>query len=745
MRRTIALTLTALLATAGGAAAQVKDWPSERPPRPLEAHPVKFPPYQVRTLSNGLQVIAVPHHEEPAVSLRLIVRAGAAQDPRDRPGVASLAATLLDQGTTSRDAESIATTIDSIGGALGTGAGTDLTYINAVVMKDSLDLALDLVSDVAEHPAFAAEEIERQRQQIISGLKVSYDDPEYLADMVFDRLVYGFHPYGRPQSGTPSSIAAITREDLVAFHRRWFGANNAILAIVGDVEPDTAFAGAERAFGSWGRVEVAAGTPDDPPPPTRRLVIVDRPGAVQTEIRVGNIAIPRKDPDHMALDLAVKILGGEGANRLHRVLRTERGLTYGASADLNALAETGDIEAETNTRSQTTGETLRLMVDEFWKLVRDRAHPRELADAQAYLTGSFPLTIETPSDIALQILNAVFYGLDLNTLQTYRERVNAVGVEDVQRVAREYLHPDRLTIVLVGDASAFIDQLKAAGFDHYERIPVADLDLSAADLRRRTDVVGKATAHEAPSVRPSPHDQATVRDAMWVSPLRADDPQSDMKPLIAKAIAAKGGLERLRAVRTVRAEATTRVNAGNGSVDVPTITSIAYPDRYRVEAQTPSGRVVQVYAHARYWVQDARGVAEAPVSVRDEIHAAVQRDVIPLLLRAADGHIPVQPAVSDEPGLDAVRLQADAITPITLYIDRDSGLVMREQYPASTGSSDFAEERFSDYRVVDGLQVAFRAHVRRPGAPAVERIVRTIAFNVPLEQDLFSIGERVNR
>jgi hypothetical protein len=218
-----------------------------------------------------------------------------------------------------------------------------------------------------------------------------------------------------------------------------------------------------------------------------------------------------------------------------------------------------------------------------------------------------------------------------------------------------------------------------------------------------------------------------------------------MTPLIAKAIAAKGGLERLRAVRTVRAEATTRVNTGNGLVDVPTVTSIAYPDRYRVEAQTPSGRVVQVYAHGKYWVQDARGVAEAPVSVRDEVHAAVQRDVIPLLLRAADGHIPVQAAASNEPGLDAVRLQADAITPITLYIDRDSGLVMREQYPASTGSSDLAEERFSDYRDVDGLQVAFRAHVQRPGAPAVERIVRTIAFNVPLEQELFSIGERVNR
>ena len=349
-------------------------------------------------------------------------------------------------------------------------------------MKDSLNVGLDLVSELAQHPAFAKEEIERQRQQPLSGLRVSYDDPEYLANMVFDRLVYGFHPYGRPQTGTPDTIAAIRREDLVAFHKKWFGANNAILAIVGDVTADEAFAGAERAFGTWGRAGSEASKTPEPPPPTRRLVIIDQPGAVQTEIRVGNIAIPRKHSDFMALDLAVKVLGGEGANRLHRVLRSERGLTYGASADFNALKQTGDIVAETNTRSQTTGETLRLMVDEFWRLIRDRVNERELEGAQEYLTGSFPLTIETPSQIALQVLNAVFYGLNLNELQTYRERVDAVTVDDVQRVAREYLHPDRLTIVLVGDASSFVNQLPGGGL----RSLRADPARGARPLGRRS-------------------------------------------------------------------------------------------------------------------------------------------------------------------------------------------------------------------------------------------------------------------
>src|SRR4029453_7725786 len=221
-----------------------------------------------------------------------------------------------------------------------------------------------------------------------------------------------------------------------------------------------------------------------------------------TEIRVGNISLPRRHRDYLALDVAMKILGGEGGNRLHRVLRSERGLTYGASADLNALKDTGDIVAETDTRSEKTGEALRLIVEEVLRLPRQRVPPPELSAAQEYLTGSFPMTIETPSAIALQVLNAIFYGLDLNDLQTYRERVNAITPEDIQRVSREYLRPDRLSIVLVGDASVFAKQLGGVGFDQYEKIALSDLDLGSADLKRHgppTNRYEPAAARLAPA------------------------------------------------------------------------------------------------------------------------------------------------------------------------------------------------------------------------------------------------------
>ena len=476
--------LIASLGLCGPATAQDRAWPSEGPPRPLAARDIKFPPYEVQTLANGLQVVAVSQHEQPAVSVRLLIRAGSASDPTAKLGGAHLAASLLDQGTTTMSADQMNDAIDFIGGAMGAGAATDVTFVNMVVMKDSFETGLRMVSDMARHPAFAQAEIERQRQQMLSGLRVSLDDPEFIANAVFDRLVYGFHPYGMPDSGTPETISSLTRDDLVAFHDRYFAPNNAILAIVGDVTADEAFAAAKKVLGDWQRRDLPAETLALPPDPTRRVIVVNKPDAVQTELRVGHIGIQRKHQDYMAVNLAIRILGGEGSNRLHQVLRTERGLTYGAQASMDTLKQSGDFKAETNTRSDATGEVLKIIVDQFWRLQRERVDERELADAKAYMTGSFPLTIETPEAIAMQVVNALFYGLPLDELQTFRERVNAVTVDDIQRVAKAYLRPDRLSVALVGNAAAFTPQLQAAGFGTFETVELGDLNLTAANFKQ---------------------------------------------------------------------------------------------------------------------------------------------------------------------------------------------------------------------------------------------------------------------
>jgi zinc protease len=244
-------------------------------------------------------------------------------------------------------------------------------------------------------------------------------------------------------------------------------------------------AGANRVFGDWQRQPVQFPNLPEPPRPTRRIVVIDKPGSVQTSVRVGQIGIPRKSPDYMSMDQAVRILGGEGSNRLFRVLRSERSLTYSASADLNPMLLAGDIIAETDTRTEASGEAVRVIVDEFTRLQRERIGDGELSGAQAYMTGSFPLSIETPGAIARQVVNAVFYDLSLDELRTYRQRANAVTPDDVLRVARTYVQPDRLSIVMVGDAAKFKDQLGKAGFSNYELISLGDLDLTAANLKKR--------------------------------------------------------------------------------------------------------------------------------------------------------------------------------------------------------------------------------------------------------------------
>ena len=720
------------------AAGQPLEWPRETPPRPLQAHDSKFPPYELQTLPNGLQVVAVLHHEQPAVTMRLLVRVGTASDPKGKLGLARLAASLLDQGTdgpTPKTSEQINDDIDFIGGEMSAGAGSDLTFINVVVMKDSFETGLRMLSDMARHPAFAPNEIDRQRQQTLSGLQVNMQDPEWIANSVFDRLVYGFHPYGMPDSGTPETLTAINRNDLIAFHNRYFAPNNAILAVVGDVTAEEAFTTARKVFGDWEKKDVPADKFIDPPDPARRVVIVDKPDAVQTEVRVGHLGVARTNPDYMALNLAIRILGGEGSNRLHQVLRTQRSLTYGAQASFDTLKESGDFEAETNTRSEATGEVLRLIVDEFWRLQRERVSDVELMDAKAYLTGSFPLTIETPNAIALQVINVLFYGLPVEELQTMRERVNAVTADDIQRVAQKYLRPDRLSIVLVGNASAFASQLRGIGFGTYETVGLTDLDLTSSNFKRpRPTAGGLGAAAARGGIGPGPRPQYQAAGAV------GGTETSRAMALLDQAIAGKGGLEKLRAIKTIVARQTlTNATTGGSSVSDQT-NYIQYPDRFRIEMQTPNGPVIQVFDGAEAWMRDGHGVHEAPASLARDARASLRRDVVSLLLAAKDGSLNMRalPDVRDNDGhiSHALEVSAKDLNPLILYIDTASGLVTKQSFIADAPGAPLVAEEFSDYRVVDGVQIAFRA-IRKVGTLSVERRVSEIKINPPVDASLF--------
>jgi zinc protease len=708
------------------ASAQVKNWPSESAPRPLKATPVKFPPYEIRTLPNGLQVVVVEQHEQPSISVRMLVGAGAAQDVAPRHGVASMVASLLDQGTATRTAQQIADAVDTIGAEVVAGAGTDVTFAYVTVLKDSFAQSLDLLSDIVRAPAFAQEELERRRDQLRSALRVSYQDPDYLASVVFARLVYGFHPYGYPGTGTPASIERITRADLVAFHQQYFAPNNCILAVVGDVVPADALAAVEKTFGPWERREVPPVLMMPPPPPTRRIVVIDVPDAVQTEIRVGHLGMNRRSDDFMAFDLAVRILGGGGANRLQQVLRMERGLTYGASADLEAYRVTGAIVAETDTRSDATGEALRVMVDEFFRLQRESVGARELDGAKAYLAGSSPLSIETPDAIAMKVLTALFYGLPLKELETFRERVNAITSDDIERVTRAYFRPDRVSIVLVGNAAAFVNQLQRVGFRNIDVVSLADFDLTTADLRRPLGFRGGAAA-------PIP---------LATSPGISREEWATAKDVVSHAIAACGGIEALRKVRTIRATAETVMATPEGPLRATTRTFIEYPGRFRVDATLPRGEVVQTYVDGTAWIKDPTGIRDAPTLMRDEFAQGIRRDWIALLLSAVDDKL-LGRRLPDEKGLGGrplhvVELWGEGLSPVRLAIYAETARIAWLSYQATgPGGRATMTESFDNFQSVKGVQFPYTAVVRRDAALVLERTLTDLQVNVTFPPAFF--------
>jgi zinc protease len=475
----------ALLAAACAVAAVRAAAVPKSPPPPQPLRELRFPPFAERTLGNGLRLIAIERHTEPEVSLRLMLPAGRLYEPRAKAGLAGATAELLTEGTAGRTAQQIAAAIDGVGGTLDAGSGTDFAYVSASVTSDQLDLALELLTDVVLHPGFPAAELERWRRQSLSSLELQRANPGYLANVAFQRLVYGMHPYGAPAGGTPESVRGLTRDDLVAFHREHFRPDGAILAVVGDFRPAPALAAVERAFGGWAKGGAAPRPPalELPAHQGRRVVVIDKPDAVQTQIRVGQAALAYADPDFFTAEVYGTVLGGGSFARLFQEIRIKRGLAYGAYCRFAKQLVGGSFEVSTSTKTASTVEALQLTLAELAGMGAAPPPAVELEEAKAYLNGAFPLEIESAGDVASRVLTALGQGRDRAFLDTYRDRISAVTAAGVQRFGRTRIQPDRSVVVLVGNAAAFGPDL-AKQLGPFETIPAAELDPLAPDLRR---------------------------------------------------------------------------------------------------------------------------------------------------------------------------------------------------------------------------------------------------------------------
>ena len=458
------------------------------PPDVASPKPVTLPTPAVHLLPNGLRVVVIERHSMPVVTLRMVVKAGAEADPPELPGAAQFVAGLLDEGTTRRSAQETAQAIDQVGGTIQTGAEWDNSFVELSVLTDHSELAFDLVADMIIRPAFAPAEVERGRKQTLSSLEIMREDPAYLADAVFNRVELSGTPYGHPADGTPESIRRLSAGDLRDFHARYYLPSNAILAVVGDIPADEAFRRAEKFFGSWQGSSDPPARRSVPGPPvsrdsSRRVVVIDMPESVQTEIRIGNSGIPRDSPDYYALTVANQILGGPATNRLFKALRSQHGLAYGASSDLVCHETAGSWEAKTSTRTAETLKSVQLVLEQMKRL---RDHPIadwELDATRGYLNGHMALEFETSEGIAAQVLDLLIHDLPPDYWNRFPERVRDLTAQDVWNTARARLDPDHAVIVMVGNVAGFRKELKKLG--PVRIIPLQRVDLASADLERQ--------------------------------------------------------------------------------------------------------------------------------------------------------------------------------------------------------------------------------------------------------------------
>jgi predicted Zn-dependent peptidase len=435
--------------------------------RPVPGQPRRYEfPFTARTtLSNGLRVIVTPMPGRGLVAASLALRTGAADEPAPVGGATVLAARALTEGTEVRDAIALTEAAERLGASIHAEAGWDATSAGLDVPATRLAPALELLAEVVRRPAFPAPEVERLRDERLTDLLQAKADPRRRADEAYVSSIYAASsPYHRPAGGTAETVATLTPPDLRAIHDRAYTPNHAALVVAGDVDPDAVIRAAEALFGDWpARGDEEPVAIDDTSAVHERFVrVIHRPGAVQTEIRIGHPGLVRRHPDFHALSVMGAILGGLFNSRLNMKLREEKGYTYGASAGFDLRRGRGPFTARAAVNTEATVPALQEFLVELERIREAPVTDTELRAARDYLVGVFPLRFETPGPVAGSLAGLFVHDLPDDELARYREAIDAVSAADVLRVARDHIHPDAAAIVLVGDHDAFAAALEAA-------------------------------------------------------------------------------------------------------------------------------------------------------------------------------------------------------------------------------------------------------------------------------------------
>lgn len=408
----------------------------------------KLKPYQEQMLPNGLQILFINDDSLPRVSLNLLIKVGAIQDPKDLEGLSYLTSSLLESGTTKRSATQIADDFAYIGSDVEISAGTEMTTLAASSLSNNKERLLSLFSEVVQSPLFSASEISRRKSQTLASLKKLIDNPSAYADYLLSQSLYPDHPYGRLAAGSEAGIQAITKSDIVKHYFNYYRPNNSILAVVGSWD-DTFKENVIKSFSSWQSKEInKEAIPVVQEVEMKEVKVVTKEGQKQAQIRMGHLALNRSHPDYLKLRVANLILGGAFASRLNQKVRDDLGLTYSISSGLDVQKYYGSFEVSTFSRFDKLDETIkqaRIVIDDFSK---NGITTSELEAAKSLLIGQFPMAIETPDRLAYNLMVLRFYGVGDDYLTHFISNVSAMTKSEVNEVAKKYINNEKLKVVV---------------------------------------------------------------------------------------------------------------------------------------------------------------------------------------------------------------------------------------------------------------------------------------------------------
>jgi zinc protease len=402
-------------------------------------------------LPSGMVLLVAERPAVPVVTATLVLQAGAVFDPPQKPGVANLTALMLTQGTRTRSAPEISEAIEFVGGSLDVASSLDTTRLSFSVLSKDLDLALDLMGDLLTNPTFPPVEFAKKVPEVLVGIKRRQEDPGAVSTETFSALVYGSHPYGRPSQGTEASVSTITREDLVAFYQGRYRPNGAILAVVGDVRLAELKQRLEARLRGWMPGGLPPVAPAGPTPLAARETKSVQRTVTQASIVFGHPGITRDNPDYYAVFVMNYILGGGFNSRIMQKIREEKGWAYDAGSGFFAGKYAGDFSVSLQTKNETAGEAIEAALAEVRRIREQPVSERELSDAKAYLTGSFPMRLDTSAKLVGMLASIEQNNLGLDYVDRFPRIINAITTADIQRVARQYLDPAHIALAVVAD------------------------------------------------------------------------------------------------------------------------------------------------------------------------------------------------------------------------------------------------------------------------------------------------------